>query len=169
MALPDMLKLNLGCGRDTRSGWVNIDLRPGPGVDMVMDLSEPLPFPDNSIEEIYASHVLEHILHWEKTVEELHRVLKPGRKCEIIVPYLFAPAPYHYRFFQENTINAFCKGTGFDGSLTLEGQWLFHLDKSRIDRLGVLEYHLKKYLGIKLAWGKKYQIVWELTKLDGGR
>lgn len=49
---------------------------------------KPLPFPDNTFDEVYASHVLEHI-PWTRTVnalKEAHRVLKPGGLLEIWVP-----------------------------------------------------------------------------------
>jgi len=74
-------KLNLGCGQDIRFGYVNVDVRPLPGVDLVLDLeTEPLPFQDNLATEVLAYDVLEHI-SWRRIVfvlREIHRVLKPG-------------------------------------------------------------------------------------------
>ena len=49
---------------------------------------EPLPFKDNSIEHVYASHVLEHI-YWYKiddALKEVYRVLKPKGIFEVHVP-----------------------------------------------------------------------------------
>lgn len=160
------MKLNLGCGRDIRKGWVNIDQHEAPGVNMVLDISKPLPFPDGSVEEVYASHVLEHILHWEQVVKEIHRVLKPGGMCELIVPFRFSPAPYHYRFFQENTIDVFVPESDWRTSLSLEGEPFFDKLETRVDRLNLFEWHMNKYLGgkMKIPLGKRYQIVWKLKK-----
>jgi len=46
-------KLNLGCGTDIWEGYLNVDIVPFQGVDMVWDLNEtPLPFKDDSFSEI---------------------------------------------------------------------------------------------------------------------
>lgn len=48
----------------------------------------PLPFPDNTFSEVYASHVLEHI-PWFNTVDalkEAHRILVPGGLIEVWTP-----------------------------------------------------------------------------------
>lgn len=55
------LRLNLGCGRDIREGWVNSDFIQGPGVDVVADLEKRLPWDDNTFYEILISHTLEHL------------------------------------------------------------------------------------------------------------
>ena len=33
-------KLNLGCGKDIREGFTNVDIRPLPGVDIVADVRD---------------------------------------------------------------------------------------------------------------------------------
>ena len=71
-------RLNLGCGTDTRPGYVNLDIAALPGVDLVRDLSQlPLPFPDESFEEVLALDILEHVDH-VAVMRELHRILRPG-------------------------------------------------------------------------------------------
>lgn len=68
--------------------WTTVGLYPAPYVDIVADWSDRLPFPDDSADVIYASHVLEHI-SWEKTVDaliEAWRVLKVCGVLEIHVP-----------------------------------------------------------------------------------
>jgi SAM-dependent methyltransferase len=85
------LRLNLGCGRaqfpttrenpftahqlyaverhlpaalDSSAEWVNVDSAPIEGVDKVMDLfTYPWAFADNSVDEIFCSHIIEHIPH----------------------------------------------------------------------------------------------------------
>ena len=55
-------RLHLGCGGDIRAGWINLDARRAPGVDVVADLDAcrhtQLPFAADSIDEFLASHVL---------------------------------------------------------------------------------------------------------------
>lgn len=83
------MKLNLGCGTDIKKGFCNVDIRKIDGVDMVADVRS-LPVPDNSIEEINAYDVLEH-LPFQETVSTLtHWIdkLKPGGKIIVRVPDL---------------------------------------------------------------------------------
>jgi predicted SAM-dependent methyltransferase len=55
------LRLNLGSGSRALEGFTNVDaLADAPGVDVVADLSERLPFADGEADLIYAAHVLEH-------------------------------------------------------------------------------------------------------------
>ena len=62
-----MVKLNLGCGQDIQPGYINIDVRPGPGVDFVADVRS-LPYPKDTINEIRAIDVYEHISFRESKV-----------------------------------------------------------------------------------------------------
>lgn len=69
-------------------GWTNIDIRPGPDVDIVADCSDLSAVPDGSCAVVYASHVFEHVrpaLH-EKTLSGFRRVLAPGGQLMISVP-----------------------------------------------------------------------------------
>jgi len=85
------VKLHLGCGRDVKQGWINLDLHDGPGVDVVADLDAcaqvPLPFEDDSVDEILASHLIEHLQNPLPFMQELHRVAKPGAQAVFRVPY----------------------------------------------------------------------------------
>ena len=51
--------MNLGCGRRPHPGWINVDLEESAGVAAI-DFRLPLPSPDDYLEAVYASHVLEH-------------------------------------------------------------------------------------------------------------
>jgi 2-polyprenyl-3-methyl-5-hydroxy-6-metoxy-1,4-benzoquinol methylase len=82
------MRLNLGCGRSPIPGWVNVDSAALPGVDIVADLETvPLPFEDDTVTEINASHVLEHIRSPLPLMQELHRIAKPGALATFRVPY----------------------------------------------------------------------------------
>jgi predicted SAM-dependent methyltransferase len=54
------------------------------------DCTKPLDLPDNSINEVYCSHFLEHVYKGEASaiVKDFYRVLKKGGKLIIVVPDL---------------------------------------------------------------------------------
>ncbi len=85
---PLPVKLNLGCGPNPKTGWVNIDLFDR-RADLRLDLREPWPFPDNSVSYIYSEHVFEHFeVHVEvpRFLKEALRVLTPGGVFDVVVP-----------------------------------------------------------------------------------
>ena len=83
--------LNIGCGPRPMPGATNLDSFPHPGVDEVFNLETcgftPLPFDDNSFDEIHASHIFEHITHILPLVQELYRVARPGAQLIISCPH----------------------------------------------------------------------------------
>src|SRR6478735_424319 len=84
-------KLHLGCGKTILKEWINLDIMKGQGVDIVADLEKcsetPLPFEDNSIDEFFASHLIEHIHHTLPMMQELHRIAKNDAKAVFRLPY----------------------------------------------------------------------------------
>ena len=83
------MKLHIG-GQEVKEGWKILDIQKTKGVDFVGDISDLSQFEDSSIEEIYASHVFEHV-HQKKIKETLlgiNRVLKKDAKLFISVPDL---------------------------------------------------------------------------------
>lgn len=89
------LKLNLGCGDKMRRGYVNVDLNCSP--DVRCDLSVfPWPFEDASADEVFSEHFLEHVADYERTMLEIHRILKPGGLLHFKVPHFRSPYyPWH--------------------------------------------------------------------------
>jgi hypothetical protein len=84
------MKLNLGCGFDKKEGFTNIDITKDVNPDVVWDLTKtPYPFKNNSITQIYAKDVLEHIPRDKLLIvlEEWYRISKPNAIWEIIVPF----------------------------------------------------------------------------------
>jgi len=82
------LKLNLGCGKNNRPGWVNIDLC-SRGPDVQLDLREPLPFDDGSVALIYNEHFFEHLSFPEdinRLLASFIRVLEPGGVLSMGMP-----------------------------------------------------------------------------------
>ena len=89
--MTDKIKLHLACGDDYQEGWINVDLYNDKKVDAKFDVSE-VPYPDNSVDEIKAFHIIEHF-DWYKgqdTLKEWFRVLKPGGRLWLETPDLFA-------------------------------------------------------------------------------
>lgn len=82
-------RLNIG-GTTPKEGWKILNAMPGVGVDYLGDIRNLDMFESNSIEEIYASHVLEHVNQQEilPTLKGIHRILVPGGKFYISVPDL---------------------------------------------------------------------------------
>ena len=100
------MKLHLGCGHDIKEGWINHDLAPLPGVDVVHDLRVfPWPWDDGQVEEVHMENVLEHLPETTRTMEELSRIMKTGGKLFIGVPYWNSfeawGDPTHERLFSE--------------------------------------------------------------------
>lgn len=53
------VRLNLGCGHIPVDGYLNVDVRELPGVDIVAEVGD-LPFDEGTVEEIFSAHLLEH-------------------------------------------------------------------------------------------------------------
>jgi len=76
----DTLRLNLGCGSHKLQDWGNYDTE--------VDLREPLPWLDNSVDFVLLEHVLEHLTTPKgvQLLRQVHRMLKPGGVVRIAIP-----------------------------------------------------------------------------------
>ena len=85
-----MRRLHWGCGPITPYGWVNSDIEPGPGVDVVADIRNGLPLADDSFDYIVSIHTLPEIPYrdLDRTLQELRRVLAPGGVLRLSLPDL---------------------------------------------------------------------------------
>lgn len=158
------MKLNLGCGSDIKEGFVNIDHRRGPGVDLVCDMHR-LPFSRESVEHVFSSHSLEHCMNWEDVIIEIHRVLKPGGTFELHVPYGFQPRAGHRASFDERTMDFFLA----QGDISsCDDRVSFDLVRWGYRRRTPFRWHLKRYLGIELPYnapiGKRWEIYWIMKR-----
>lgn len=107
------MRLNLGCGAQVPYGWINVDYALGARFARVpffralnrklrlfdfdwderiyiQDLSEQFPWPDNTIDIVYSSHLLEHFTREDgrRFIAECHRVLRNDGILRIVVPDL---------------------------------------------------------------------------------
>jgi predicted O-linked N-acetylglucosamine transferase (SPINDLY family)/predicted SAM-dependent methyltransferase len=82
------MRLHIG-GTERKAGWKVLNIQPGPHVDFVGDCSDLSRFADESVDEIYASHVVEHVGYLEpmkRMLGEFHRVLRKGGSLKASVP-----------------------------------------------------------------------------------
>lgn len=106
------VRIDLGCGPRPREGFYAVDHLPLSGVDVVADLNKPLGWlPDDSVEYLYSSHVMEHIQEFLPLMKEIHRVTRAGGTVEILTPHfsnVYALSdPTHIRFFGLYSMNYF--------------------------------------------------------------
>jgi len=106
------LQLDIACGKNRKPGFTGVDI--WVGADIVADLEKfPWPFEDNSVDEIFCSHYIEHTPDLISFANELYRIMKVGTKAEIIAPYYSSirawQDPTHLRAISENTYLYFSK------------------------------------------------------------
>ena len=82
------LKLHLGCGNKIHKEYINIDIQYNPYLDSQEDIRILRKYADNSVDKIYACHVLEHISRWEylNVLKRWYTILKEGGRLRIAVP-----------------------------------------------------------------------------------
>jgi len=105
-------KINLGCGNVKIQGFLGIDRVKTTAADLTHDLNiMPYPLPDNSVNEIIADNILEHLDDIIAVVEELYRLCQNGAIIKINLPYYKSSGaftdPTHKHFFTENSFEYF--------------------------------------------------------------
>lgn len=118
--------LDLGCGmvpfygmyRDLVTDNVCIDwansLHANPHIDVVADLNQPFPLPDAAFETVLCSDVLEHIAEPAAFLRETARVLAPGGKLILMVPFLYwvHEQPHDYFRYTEFALRRIAEASG---------------------------------------------------------
>ena len=93
-----------------------------------IDGGRPLPLPDQAVDIVVASHVLEHVDDDVFWVREFYRILKAGGCLVVLVPVNERyPDPHHLRTYTLQSCMELCTGDGFRLMLGLENETLYHL------------------------------------------
>jgi tetratricopeptide (TPR) repeat protein len=112
----ELLKLNLGCGKNPVAGYVNVDKFGEP--DVKLDLEQfPWPWQTSSVGEVLLNHALEHLGETTATylgiIKELYRVCVADALIKIAVPHPrhddFLADPTHVRAITPLGLNLFSK------------------------------------------------------------
>ena len=81
------MKLNIG-GESKKEGWKILNIQKKPDIDFIGNINNLDQFDDESCEEIYASHIIEHVDQKTvlNTLKGINRLLKKNGKFYISVP-----------------------------------------------------------------------------------
>ena len=83
-----MRTLDVGCGVRKYPGAIGIDVNPASAADVICDLDRfPYPFADRTFDNLRAIHVIEHLTDVIGSMEEFHRLVKPGGRVRIETPH----------------------------------------------------------------------------------
>lgn len=169
----DFLKLELG-SREKKEGWIVIDM--AEGADLRLDLTQALPFPDNSITEIHSEHFLEHLTIDEIkfSLKECFRILKSGGKISFGVPdfgracklYSEKENAFYKKKFWASPSNNWCKCKMDELNFLIyaDGYHKFMFDEEngihRLKEAGFKNCHIRKYDPVKDSEHRKNQTLY---------
>lgn len=126
-------KIDIGCGKHKKKRFYGIDKFYFDGVDEVCDIDKGLTLEDNSVDEVYTSHFLEHIENLEFVFKEILRVCKPNGKIIIRVPHFSGDSgfyEFHKRFFRYGSFTDFTNRK--DGMLSKSNVYIKIIKKKLI-------------------------------------
>ena len=107
--------LDVGCGAAKWPGTTGVDAKSSPGVDVEWDLERlPWPFEPNQFDAVLCRDSLEHLENIVGTMEEFHRIVRPGGRVIIVTPHVAHPSsfrdPTHKHHFTLGTFDYFTGG-----------------------------------------------------------
>jgi len=105
------LKLDIGCGKNKKPGFIGIDIDENSDADIICSALN-LPFEDSTVSEINCSHLVEHLYpdETQKFFNEIYRVLKDEGVAKVKIDRewsekrLFKKNPDHKKRYSEKEI-----------------------------------------------------------------
>lgn len=80
--------LDVGCGINKHPGAIGVDRLANTRADVLADIDGvSLPFASGSFDAVRAVHVIEHVSDVIASIEEFHRLLRPGGELFIATPH----------------------------------------------------------------------------------
>jgi len=142
--------LHIGCGERYIPGFIHIDVRKFPHVDICTPGDNLSMFQDNSVDLIYNCHVLEHFRRndMEKVLKEWYRILKPGGILRIAVPDF------------EKLVEVYLKYKDLD---LIIGPLYGRQDYSENFHHTVFDFNTLKALLLRVGFSKVYRYDWRKT------
>ncbi len=110
--------LDIGCSRNKMPEAIGMDIDPTSQADIFHDLNRfPYPLEENSIDKIYAKHIIEHLDHPREFLREIYRILKPGGTAFVETPHFSSRVAYsepeHKLFYSYFMFTELLKGLDF--------------------------------------------------------
>jgi len=105
-------RLDIGCGSNKVAGATYVDINPDVKPDIVHDLNKfPYPIANNTFDEVYARHIIEHLDDPIGFMKEMCRVLKVGGRIFVETPHFSSRVAYSepqhrlfYSYFMFNSL-----------------------------------------------------------------
>lgn len=156
--------LDVGCGQNKTPGTIGMDRRTATGVpgeqqrDIAHDLGTfPWPVETNSFDLIICQHVIEHLPDTARTMEEFHRIVRPGGKVFIETPhYTWFEAYRHYEhchMFSFQSFDYFLKGNKhYSTDFTYADKGIYFDDFTNVVGIGFLANRFPRFYEKRLAF-----------------
>ena len=174
------MKLHLGCGKRYLEGYIHVDIAKFEHIDYQLPIDDLSTFNSNTVEEIYASHVLEYFDGNDvvNVLNEWKRVLKPSGILRLAVPNfpklvevyqsskdlssILGPLYgkwdignqefiYHKTVYDENSLNKVLEEVGFKNIKSWDWQEFFKEQKDFDDHSQAYYPHMQKDSGIHIS------------------
>lgn len=142
--------LDVGCGPSKYPGAIGVDMNPATAADVLCHLDRGhLPFADNSFDQVRAVHLIEHVEDVIATMEELHRVARPGGTIFVVTPHYTDASSYtdptHRRHLSSDSFHYFYP-EGLHGS-----QMWYSRARLRERRLNLKLLRIWRFLGFEFC------------------
>lgn len=70
------------------STFYNVDMMAEAMPTIVADIEKPLPIAEGTADVVLLFNTLEHVFHYQHVIDEMYRILKPGGRVIVYVPFM---------------------------------------------------------------------------------